>query len=83
MIRIVFHLALICSVLFLPWWMSFIFALVSVFMVERFYEVVLYGMLFDVLYGTEFGISGIMFLGTLCTTGLFCTVLVARNRLAF
>ncbi|PCI29143.1 hypothetical protein COB55_02665 [Candidatus Wolfebacteria bacterium] len=39
--------------MFLPWWVTTGVALVALFLIDRFYEVVIFGVLIDILYGAE------------------------------
>lgn len=41
----------LASVIYLPWWLSLVMVLASVALIDQFYEVVLAGLLFDLLYG--------------------------------
>lgn len=81
--RIVCNIALILSVLYLPWWVTACMVIVSGILVVRCYEVIVYGILFDVLYGTSFGVHGYSYVGTTFTAAVFFITLIARTRLAF
>jgi hypothetical protein len=81
--RIAFNIGLIISLLYLPWWIGALIALAGAFLVEGFYEVVVYGILFDVLYGTVTGFHGVEYTGTFFTIVVFILALVIRGRLAW
>jgi hypothetical protein len=52
-VRIAADVILFFSVLFFPWWVSCILALLGVFFFENFFEAFFAGMLIDSLYGTQ------------------------------
>lgn len=49
--RTTVNIAIVVSLLFLPWWVALISALVGIFFVSNFYELALWGGLYDVLFG--------------------------------
>ena len=57
--RILFNLVLMGAIFYAPWWLAFMAALANTFYFSRYYEVIVFGVLFDLLYG----ISGGMFVG--------------------
>lgn len=70
--RILYSVALVASVLFLPWWMSFIFMTLGVFLFNNFFEVMFIGIFFDALYAAP-GIfpEGAVFVCTLFAVAIF------------
>lgn len=81
--RIACNIALILCVLYLPWWIGVLVALVSAFLVDRFFELVLYGMLADVLYGSSFSLNGFSHIGVVYTSLVCAVSLVIRKRLSW
>ncbi len=60
--RVVLNIVLLFSILFSPWLVTVVVALLCVFIQKKFYEVVGWGLLYDVLYGTaSVGILGFNF----------------------
>jgi len=61
--------ALFLSVFFLPWWFTVLLAIAGIFFIQNFYEVVIAGLLIDLLYGTDtalfFGFSAVFTIGAL------------------
>jgi glucan phosphoethanolaminetransferase (alkaline phosphatase superfamily) len=67
--RIIFDLALLAAVLYTPWWIVIPAALAGAFLFVSFYEIFIFGMLVDLLYGT----SGAALHGVL---GLFTAAII-------
>ena len=78
--RIAFHIALILSLLYLPWWVGAIILVCACFLLERFYEAVLYGILTDALYGTGFGSHGFEYMATAFSVALILSASFMRSR---
>lgn len=81
--RLLVNLILIVSLLFLPWWVGALFVLVACFFIKSLYEVVLYGILFDGLYGSQFGFHGFVFLATFYTSVVFFVTSFLRTKLVW
>ena len=81
--RIIFNCALIVSILYLPWWIGALILVVACFMVEQFYEAFAYGILTDALYGTQFGIHGFLYLGSVYSLVIFSIYTLLRNKLSW
>lgn len=54
--RALFDLVLIGAVLYAPWWLTLIFAATGIFYFPSFYEVIVAGLLVDLLYGVVGGV---------------------------
>lgn len=78
--RIAFNIAIVVSLLFLPWWLTALVALCAVSLVGKFYEAILYGILFDALYGAEIGFYGFSYAATLYTTVIALFANAIRSR---
>jgi len=50
--RVILGLLAVLSIFILPWWIVFLISLASLFYFERFYEIIIIGILADVLYGS-------------------------------
>lgn len=53
--RIIFDVALLCSLLLLPWWATCTLVLVGIFIFMPFFEGIFAGLLLDVLFGGPLG----------------------------
>ncbi len=81
--RIICNIACLISLLFLPWWCAALVVCTSTFAVRRFYEAVLYGIAFDALYATLFGIHGFPYAGTAVAVIFLFVSALLRKRLAW
>lgn len=54
--RILFNLVLLGAVFYAPWWLVLLGALFGTFYFSRYYEVILFGLVFDLLYGVPGGV---------------------------
>jgi cell shape-determining protein MreD len=81
--RIAFNIGLIISILYLPWWVGALVVLVGCFMIERFYEAFLYGMLTDALYGTSLGIHAFMYIASVYSLVVFSIAALLRDKLSW
>lgn len=81
--RIAFNIALIISVLYLPWWVGALILLVACFVIDRFYEVFMYGMAIDALYSTSTGVHGFVYAGSLYAVVVFIIASLLRDKLSW
>lgn len=81
--RLNFHIAIIISILFFPWWATAIILICACFLIDRFYEAVLYGILIDSLFGTKYGFHGLSYVGTAFTALLLLFASFIRNKLVW
>lgn len=51
--RIIFDLIILGAVLYLPWWVVLVLGLFGTFYWAPFYEIILIGVLVDILYGSQ------------------------------
>ncbi|MFA5997659.1 MAG: hypothetical protein WC791_04225 [Candidatus Paceibacterota bacterium] len=51
--RIIVNLVLLGAVIYLPWWAVMVIASIAAFLCAPYYEIVAFGVLFDILYGTN------------------------------
>lgn len=80
--RLIFDLALIISILFLPWEVSAVLLVASCFAVRNFYEAFIFGIMTDALYSVPSGFHGFPHLGVLFSTVAFLLSAFVRERLA-
>jgi len=81
--RIALNILLGISILFFPWWVSFIAGL-TLLALHKAYEVVVWGLLFDALYGTPLeAFHNIQYLGTLVFFALFLLSIVVKKKIIF
>lgn len=61
--RIIFNIVFFAAVFYMPWWVIVFIGLAGVFKWSPYYEIIGFGVLFDVLYGAEnlyfFGMIGL------------------------
>lgn len=57
--RIIFTAMLFVAIFIAPWWVGFIFSVIGIFYFNSYYEAIVLGILFDILYG----VLGNFFLG--------------------
>lgn len=57
--RIIFDLVLLIAIFYVPWWVIGIAAFIGVFMYPLYYEIIIVGVILDILYGAHlYPISG-------------------------
>lgn len=76
--RIIFGLILLGTVFYMPWWIVIVLVFVGTFCWPPFYEIFAFGILMDLLYGSNtFSFGGIT--GFLSATVIFFLVTYARK----
>ena len=82
-LRILMNVALLASILFLPWWFTVLLAMVHIFMFQA-YEIIAWGFVLDTLYGTPVALYyNIEFFSTLLFTTFVILVIPLKHRLIF
>jgi hypothetical protein len=79
-INVVLRIISLVSPFIFPWWISAILVCAALFYFEKFYEIILIGLFFDVLYhstNTSFGLYGF----TLISCVIFVFVTQIKERL--
>lgn len=78
--RIIFDLLLLGAIFYTPWWVAALLAFVCVFLIPRYYEILVFGLLVDLLYGTSvstlYGMVGTVGAVALFFTGEFAKKIV-------
>jgi hypothetical protein len=78
--RIIFDILLLGALFYTPWWVLAVLAFLGAFFCESFYEVILLGLLADLLYGANMG-SYHGFLGVVSAALIFVAALYTRKIL--
>ena len=79
-IELILRILVLLSPFFLPWWLAVIFILAALFYFDTYYEILILGFFFDVLYhsaNTMFGLYGFILISCL----LFICVKQFKKRL--
>ena len=80
--RIVFDIFLLVSILFLSWWVTVILVLFGVFIFSNYIEIIIAGMLVDILYGEHNSfVSFLGVYGTVSTISVYFLVKVLKSKL--
>ncbi|HVT74991.1 MAG TPA: hypothetical protein VHD69_01050 [Candidatus Paceibacterota bacterium] len=83
MYRIAFNILLAVSLFYLPWWAGALIVLSGCFLVDAFFEAILFAMVADAFYGTGFGFHGFAHVATLYSAIVLGVASVIRTRLAW
>lgn len=51
--RIIFDLIVLASIFYVPWWIVAILAFVGAFYCTSYYEIFIFGLIIDILYGAK------------------------------
>ncbi len=81
--RLAFNIALVISLLFLPWWLGAIVLVAGCLAVRGFYEAIAYGILADALYGTAIGVYGFPYPAAAFALVAFLISVFLRDKLAW
>lgn len=82
--RIGASILLMISVLFMPWWLSFVLALVFMFYFNIFFEAILIFLISDLLYGVkEIKFFGITFISLIITAIALTLIEILKRKLKF
>ena len=84
MFRIGANILLFVSIVLLPWWVALILGVIFLFTFSSFYEIILWALLGDLLYGTNivsfYGVNIFLSLGALF---LFVVSKIAKDHIRF
>lgn len=76
--RIIFNIILFLAVFYTPWWFVVILALIGCFLYPLYFEIFIFGILLDILYGANaFTLGGVY--GILGATVIFLFTSYARK----
>ena len=82
--RIIFDSILFISLFIAPWWASFMLAFAGIFFFTNFYEIILAGLIMDIVYGAgSSGVFDVPFISTLAGVLLFTGGSFVKKRLVF
>lgn len=75
--RSIFDIALLLSLFILPWWCTLILAVIFLFLIEPYYEIIVVGFILDSLYNAPVGfLLHFQFVLT-----LFCLIMILLSDL--
>lgn len=78
--RLIFNLSIVISIMLLPWWVVLLCAVVSIIFINKYYELVIFGIIYDLIYGVSFtGIN--MYYGVIFGIILFLISTKLKQRL--
>ncbi len=69
--RLFFGIFLIISTFILPWWLAILLGIIGLFYFNNLYEIIVVGLLIDVLYGQKYEIWGFSLIFTVSMTVCF------------
>lgn len=81
-LRVIINIGFLISILLLPWWVAVILAVAGIFFIDRYYELVIWGGIYDVMFGvpsTGFHYWGIVFGTVLFLLSFWLKKSLARN----
>lgn len=82
--RFIAHSVLFVSVFFLPWFIAALFGIYATATQKKFFEIVVWGFLYDIVYGTEHGaVFGISFFFTVSAIILVFAVEYGKKKIRF
>lgn len=81
--KLFFNIALIVSLIYLPWWLGALVLCVACFAVSNFYEAIIYGIVADALYATSFGFHGFSFVCSLFAFTVFAISVLLKDKLSW
>jgi hypothetical protein len=82
--RVVFDIVLFLSLFIVPWWLSLSVALVGVFFFSRFYEIIIAGVVVDILYGVpQASFFGFQYISSIVTVLFFIGGEYIKKRMIF
>jgi len=76
--RIIFNIVFIAIIVCLPWWVAALVALVGAFIWSPYYEVIGFGVMFDLLYGADTLLFGGIF-GLIISLVIFMVGSIAKK----
>lgn len=80
--RITCDIALILVLFYAPWWATLVLAVIATFYFSSYYEVMVLGALFDILYGSaKSSVFGYSVFGFIVSVALFLLILRLKREL--
>ncbi len=80
--RIAYNIVLVTSLFFAPWWVTLTLGVIATFYFSSYYELIVLGALFDILYGATVSTAfGYNVLGFVVSVGLFLVIQRAKREL--
>ncbi len=82
MIRSIFGLIILISILFGPWWLTWVLAILLLFYYPVYYEIIAWGIIYDSLYGVSLPeFWNIKYIFTIFSIVIFIISLFIKKRL--
>lgn len=80
--RLLVSSAILVTLFVLPWWFSALIALASLFLVKNFWEIIVWGFVFDVFYGIHGGGYNTFYWGTAIALALYLASIPLQKRIS-
>lgn len=81
LIRIIFGITTFCLIIWLPWWVTWLIAILLLFIFPLYFEIILWGVIYDALYGIKLSVFWNMdYIFTLVCIVLFLLSFIIRKR---
>ena len=80
--RLLANSLILISFFLLPWWFAALFAFASLFLIKNFWEIILWGFLFDVFYGIHTHTNSTFYWGTVIALILYLISIPIRKRIS-
>ena len=80
--RLLVNSVILVSFFLLPWFFSALFAVAALFLVENFWEIIIWGFFFDIFYGLHGGIHNTFYWETCIAVALYAISIPIRKRIS-
>ncbi len=80
--RLLINSAILVAFFLLPWWFSALLAVAALFLVKNFWEIILWGFVFDIFYGIHGGTFDTFYWGTVTAALLYVVSIPIRKRIS-
>jgi hypothetical protein len=77
------NIAIIFSLIFLPWWLAALLIVAAFCFISRFFEGIFYCIMLDALYGTRFGFYGLAYVFSILGVIIFSVTSLIRKRVVW
>ena len=80
--RLLLNSIILISFFLLPWWFAALFAFAGLFLVGNFWEIIIWGFVFDIFHGIHSGSYSTFYSGTLIALVLYGISVPIRKRIS-
>ncbi len=80
--RLLLNSAILLAFFLLPWWFSALLSVAGLFLINNFWEIILWGFLLDVFYGIHGGGYETFYFGTCVSLVLYAVSIPIRKRIS-